>query len=179
MSRAGRKRKIGVERYPSGQIKREEEAPSPALVKRATLMSMIGLASPEFGTIAGLYFLRRMIDGYEYEAAKRFGDLHRQYAGCVGGPKRPTSVDMEGSIKQAPIDPDSDAGERERDRHIDILRRYNEAHVALRQAGHGVEYEVVQFCDGLGQTPAGHEAMLRLRSGLNALVILWKIKGKK
>lgn len=179
MARPGRKRKVGVERFPSGQIKKDEEAPSPALVKRATLMSMIGLAAPEFGTVMGLYFLSRRIDGYQYEGAKRYADLLSQYYGCVGGPKRPSSVDMGGTIKNAPIDPESAAGEREAQRHIDVLQRYNDAHAALNRAGRGVEDEVIRFCDGVGQTPTGHEAMLRLKLGLDTLVILWKVRGKK
>ena len=176
--RAGRKRKI-ADRYPGGQIKKTEDAPPPALVKRATIMSLMGLAAPEYGTTAGLYFLRRIIDGHQYEAAKRFGDLYRQYTGCVGGPRGPKSVDVGGVIKQAPVDVESAAGEREAQRHVDVLQRYHEAHSALRLAGKGVEDEVVRFCDGIGQTPHGHEGLIRLRQGLGSLVIIWKIKGRK
>jgi len=178
----GRPRKQNVKRYANGKVARvsaEDQAPSPTLVKRASTMSLLGLASAEYGTTAGIYFLRRIIDGHEYEAAKRFGDLYRQYSGCVGGPRRPKSVDVEGVIKQAPVDTESEAGLLEAERDVDVLKRYNEAHMALRSAGRGVEVEVVQFCDGIGQAPNGHEGLIRLRQGLGSLVIIWKIKGKK
>ena len=178
----GRPRKQNVRRYANGKVARptlDQEAPSPALVKRASTMSLLGLASPEYGTTAGIYFLRRIIDPHEYEAAKRFGDLYRQYSVCVGGPRRPKSVDVEGVIKQAPVDAESDAGQLEAERHIEVLRRYHEAHSALTAAGRGVEVEVVQFCDGIGQPPNGHEGLIRLRRGLGSLVIIWKIRGKK
>ena len=178
----GRPRKQGVRRYANGKVARDsvaQEAPSPTLVKRASLMAMLGLAAPEYGTVAGLYFLRRIIDGHELEAARRFAALRQQYVGAVGGPRAPVSVDAGGTIKQAPIDPDSSAGEWERDRHIDVLRRYNDAHTALRSVGRGVEDDVILFCQGVGQTPTGHEGLLRVRRGLGALVILWKISGKK
>ena len=178
MSRAGRKRKIGVERYPGGQIRREPEAPPPALVKRATVMSLMGLAAPEYGTILGLYFLQRTIDGHQYEAGKRFAELRRSYSGCVGGPKPPAAVNLGDSVRNAPIDPESAAGEREAVRQVDILQKYNDAHSALRQAGHGVEEVVIQFCDVPGQTPMGHEGLIRLRKGLGALSVLWKIRSK-
>lgn len=178
----GRPRKQNVRRYISGKVANDPagtEAPPPAMVKRATLMSMIGLAAPEYGTMLGLYFLQRKIDAHAYEAGKRFAELHRNYAGCVAGPKPPSSVSMEGGSRQAAIDPDSDAGEREAVRHRDVLMRYHDAHTALRMAGNGVERIVVQFCDGVGQSPAGHEELLRLRNGLDALVVLWKIRGRK
>lgn len=179
MGKAGRKRKVGVERYPSGQVKREEEAPPPALVKRASLMGLMGLADPVYGSILGIYFLRRIIDGYQYEAGKRFSDLRRQYEATVSGPKPPSSVDVAGASRNAPIDPESAAGEREAERHVDIMKRYHDAHTALRNVGNGVEDEVIRFCHGSGQTPNGHEGLLRVRAGLGSLVVLWKIKSSK
>ena len=58
MSKAGRKRKIG-ERFPSGQIRPTDDGPSPAAVKRLHSASLLGMADPTWGSIAGLYYLSK------------------------------------------------------------------------------------------------------------------------
>jgi len=178
MSRPGRKRKIDVARFPSGQIKREDEAPSPTLAKRASMMALIGLADPSYGTVSGIFYLSRKIDSSEYEAAKRFSELHQQYLGCIQGPKQPSGNKMERGQPNAAVDPDSDAGEREATKQVNTQERYRDAQTVLRAAGIGVEDEVVRFCHGFGETPTGHQGMIRVMRGLNALTVLWKIRSK-
>jgi len=178
MARAGRKRKLDAVRFKSGQIKKEDDAPSPTLVKRASLMALVGLCDASYGTMPGVFYLSRKIDAYEYEAAKRFGELYGSYLTCVGGPKPPGRQNLERGHGQAPIDVDSAAGEREASRQIDILSRYNDAHMALKIAGFGIEDELIRFCHGPGQTPAGWEGMIRVRKGLSALSVLWKVRIK-
>ena len=177
MARAGRKRKLDVARFPSGQIRREDEAPSPTLAKRASMMGLIGLADPAYGTVPGIFYLSRKIDSSEYEAAKRFADLYHLYLGCLVGPKPPAGQSMERGAHN-PIDVDSTAGERELARHVNVQDRYKDAQAALLGAGNGIEEEIIKFCHGNGQTPEGWEGMIRVRKGLAALIILWKVRNK-
>lgn len=152
---------------------------SPTLVKRAQLMSLLGLAAPEFGTAPGIYFLQKKIDHYEYQAASRFAMLRRDMVGTISGPKPPNGVDLAGSSRNAPIDPESAQGQRIAARDRNILDDYNDALLALSGAGRGIPDIVIEFCDGPGQSPTGHEAYLRLRTGLNSLVVHWRLRGKK
>ncbi len=178
MARVGRKRKIGVERLPSGQIKREPDGLSPALAKRITVLALSGYADPVYGTAPGVYFISGKINPEQYEAAKRFAELYRQYVGCLVGPQPPRSVNLERGAAQAPIDVDSDAGEREALRHVSVLGRYQDALLAVRGAGNGADNIVIRFCDGVGQSPTGYAELLLLRQGLSALSVLWKVKSK-
>ncbi len=178
MARVGRKRKIGVERLPSGQIKREPDGLSPALAKRITVLALSGYADPCWGTAPGLYFLSQKISADQYESAKRFGELYKTYTTCLGGPQSPRSISMERGLGNSPIDPESAQGEREAKRQIDILSRYNDALIALRTVGRETENVVIRFCDGLGHSPSGYAELLILKDGLSALSVLWKVRSK-
>ena len=179
MARAGRKRKINVARFPNGEdIRREEQPPSPTLVKRASMMALVGLCDPMYGTVAGVFYLSRKIDADEYEAAKRFAEIHSKYIRALGVPRLPISPKMERGQPQAPIDVDSDAGVSEADMQVDITDKYQTIQMILKSSGKGVEEDLIRFCDGVGQSPCGWESMLRVRKGLSALVTMWKIKAK-
>lgn len=177
MARAGRKRKLDVARFPSGRPHKEDDAPSPTLVKRASMMALVGLCDSHYGSVAGIFFLSRKIDNNEYEAAKKFAELYHSYIGFLNGPKQPSGQSMERG-NNAAVDVDSTAGEREAIRHISVKDRYREAQMVLKSAGNGIEEEMIRFCHGAGQTPCGHEGMIRVRKGLSALSVLWKIKSK-
>ena len=59
MARAGRKRKLDAPRYPNGQVKPSEQEPSPTLVKRLASYSLAGMQDPQWGTVAGVFYLSR------------------------------------------------------------------------------------------------------------------------
>ena len=174
MARAGRKRKVG-ERFPAGQIRPAEEGPSPAVVKRLRVAAMMGMCDPHWGSIAGLCYLQKVIDEHEYEAAKRFGDLHAQYIGVIGGPRQPKTSTGEMPSRAAEIDVDTDHGDREAKRHISVMTRYNDAHTALLMVSPATEADLIRFCGMPGQTPTNYEGMIRIKSGLRTLAALWKI----
>lgn len=177
MARAGRKRKEG-DRYPGGQIRPEDTGPSPTQAKRLMLASLARMADKEWSTVPGIYFLSGKINAAQYEAARRFSALHEAYLGCIQGPRRPyTSGGEKGSLG-APVDVETEAGMAEANRHIGVMQRYNDAHVALTSNGYMVEASVITFCEGLGQTPVGFEGLVRTRKGLDALAALWKIVEK-
>ena len=174
MARAGRKRKIG-ERYPAGQIRPVEEGPSPAVVKRLRSAAVLGMADPHWGSVAGLCYLQKVIDDCEYEAAKRFGDLHAQYISVIGGPRQPKTSTGERPSRSADIDVDTEQGDLEAERHIAVMSKYNDAHTALLSVSPVTEADLIRFCAMPGESPTGHEGMIRVRSGLRALAVMWKI----
>jgi hypothetical protein len=177
MARAGRKRKIG-ERFPAGQIKPEESGASPSQIRRLRDAALAGMADPQWGSMAGIFYLSRKIDEIEYETAKRFGDLHTQYISVIGGPKSPKSSNPERGSLGISLDVDSELGEEETKKHINIMGRYNDAHTVLLGIGPAAEGDIIRFCSIPGESPAGHEAMLRVRWGLRALSVLWKVGSK-
>lgn len=177
MARPGRKRKEGL-RYPGGQIRPEDTGPSPTSAKRLMIASLAKMADPQWSTVSGIYFLTGKISQNQYEAARRFSTLLEAYLMCLQGPRRPYTSSGERGSLGAPVDVDTDAGEAEADRHIGIMQRYNDAHLALVSTGRMVEISVVKFCDGLGQTPIGFDGLIRTKRGLDSLAMLWKIKEK-
>ena len=174
MARAGRKRKNG-ERYPAGQIRPQDDGPSPAIVKRLRSAAILGMADPHWGSVAGLWYLQKVIDDSEYEAAKRFGDLHAQYIGVIGGPRPPKTSTGERMSKSQNVDVDTHQGDLEAQRHIAVMTKYNDVHTALLTLSPLTEAELIRFCAMPGETPTGHEGIIRIRAGLRALADLWKI----
>jgi hypothetical protein len=178
MARPGRKRKIDAPRFPNGQAKPPDQTPSPILVKRLAAYSLAGMQDPQWGTIPGVFYLSRKIDEVEYETAKRFGDLYSQYTRVLNGPRKPKTSTGEPSSVSGHIDVDTDAGQKEANWHINVIQKYNDAHITLYALGSEIENEVMRFCIDSGQTPVGWEGFIRLRKGLAALSGLWEIKTK-
>ena len=178
MARAGRKRKLDAPRYPNGQVKPSEQDPSPTLVKRLAAYSLAGMQSEQWGTVAGIFYLSRKIDEVEYETARRFSTLYSQYLRVINGPRAPKTSTGEFVGASAHIDVDSEAGQREAQKHKDVSAKYLEALDVLMNLGDAYHSEVVKFCADSGQTPCGWEGMIRLRKGLEALALLWNIKVK-
>lgn len=177
MARAGRKRKIG-ERFPAGQIKPEESGASPSQIRRLRDAALAGMADPQWGSMAGIFYLSRKIDEVEYETAKRFGDLHSQYISVIGGPRPPRSASIERASPVGSLDVDTELGEEEAQRHILIMNKYHDAHTILHGVGPSAEADIIRFCSIPGESPAGHEAMIRVRFGLRALSVFWKVGAK-
>lgn len=175
MAKAGRKRKAG-DRFPAGQIRPEEKSASPAAIRRLRDAALMGMADPQWGTVAGLFFLNKLIDEVEYEAAKRFGDLHAQYISVIGGPRPPKTSTGERPARSAQIDVDTELGEAEAKRHVAILTSYNEVHLALKMIDPATEADLIRFCSVPGESPAGHAAMLRLKDGLKSIASIWKVR---
>ena len=175
MSRPGRKRKIG-DRFPAGQIRPEEQPPSPAAIRRLRSAALAGMADQQWGTMAGLFFLNKKIDEVEYETAKRFGDLHSRYVAVIGGPRPPKTSTGERPARAAQIDVDTEQGGIEAERHIAILTSYNDAHGVLLGLGPAIEADLIRFCAVPGESPAGHAALMGIRDGLRALAGLWKVR---
>lgn len=176
MARAGRKRKLDAERYPNGMVK-PDDGPSPCATKRLITASLAGMADPQWGTVAGRYFLSGVIDHNQYEAAKKYGALCEAYAQILLGPRQPkTSTGERGSIS-SDVDPDTEIGQMEADFHIRTRQRFNQTKTALLMYSPSVQRELERFCVGAGIIP-NYEDMRIIKSILTDLANLWKIDVK-
>lgn len=175
MAKPGRKRKSG-DRFPSGQIRPEEQPPSPAAIRRLRNAALMGMADQQWGTMAGLFFLSKKIDEVEYETAKRFGDLHSRYVSVIGGPRPPKTSTGERPARAMQIDVDTEQGEAEAKRHVAILTSYNDAYSLLQSIGPSTEADMIRFCSVPGESPSGHAGLLRIKDGLRALAGLWNVR---
>jgi hypothetical protein len=141
------------------------------------MAALAGMADAQWGTVAGRYYLTGTIDQNQYEAAKRFGSLCEAYAQVMLGPRAPkTSSGEKGSVGYE-VDPDTDIGQAEADRHVKTRQRYNEARVLLIGYSPSMEIELSKFCVGEGLVP-NYEVMIQIRDALSALASMWKIDVK-
>lgn len=154
-----------------------DDSPSPCATKRLMMAALAGMADAQWGTVAGRYYLTGNIDNSQYEAAKRFGALCEAYAQIMLGPRAPkTSTGERGSVGNE-VDPDTELGQAEADRHVKTRQRYNEARVLLIGYSPNVEMELSKFCMGSGSIPT-YETMRDIKSALTALALMWRIDGK-
>ena len=154
-----------------------DDSPSPCATKRLMMAALAGMADAQWGTVAGRYYLTGTIDQNQYEAAKRFGSLCEAYAQVMLGPRAPkTSSGEKGSVGYE-VDPDTDIGQAEADRHVKTRQRYNEARVLLIGYSPSMEIELSKFCVGEGSVP-NYEVMIQIRDALSALASMWRIDVK-
>ena len=140
MSKAGRKRAIGITRTPKGRPSRAGgEAPS-----RAQILRVVS-SDPRYGTLAGLACLAREITEAEYDMAKNVAatvaDYHRalQIAGIA-------SPAAEAGRAGAKSDPDTEAGQAEARRHQRAIARYDRMREALLLRGKPIFDATIDFC---------------------------------
>lgn len=176
MARPGRKRKIDADRYPGGQVK-PEDSPSPCVTKRLMMAALAGMADAQWGTVAGRYYLTGNIDINQYEAAKRFGSICETYTQVMLGPRNPKTSTGEPGVISSEIDPDTEVGQDEADRHIKTRQRYEEARLYLMGYNPRIETELVKFCVGPGTVPT-YETMRQIKEVLTALAAMWRIDVK-
>lgn len=172
---AGRQRLAGA-RYPSGNRRREDrnQEYSPSAVKRRTDAAMVGMCDAEWGTVIGLYYLSGKLTSREYSAGKRWADVWAEYCSATGIPSPdPRSLVIGAPTRSEPPDPESHAGAAAARRAKRARKKFEEAHAVLLKCGMQAEAAVRKLCDGLGQTPVGHEQFLHAKRGLEALAKLW------
>jgi len=175
LARAGRKRKINVERYPSGEAKPSNEV-SPVAIKRLIMAATARMASEEWGSVIGRYFLTGQITQSQYEAAKKFGALAESYDRMMQGPKPPAQC-MGERIVSAQIDPFSEAGEAEVERHKVVSDSFEKIRGIV--GNHLLFDEMRRVCGGVGELPENYARFLMIKAALGSLVIFWKIDSKK
>lgn len=173
MARAGRKRKVDADRYPNGAVKPEEH-PSPCVTKRLILASMAGMADPQWGTVAGRYFLTGALNSTQYEAAKRYGMVCEAYTGLILGPRPPKTSTGERGIVGSKIDPDTEMGEREAEHHIKARQRYDQTKSVMVGYSIEIERDLQRFCVGIGIVP-DYDKFQEIKKILTKLAEFWKI----
>lgn len=175
MARGGRKRVLNAERYASGGLKPKDEI-SPIIVKRMVVAAASSMSDPQWATVVGRYYLTGQLTSVQYEAAVKFGAICESYDRIMLGPKPPSGVEME-RIRSAEVDPNSDAGEHEAERHKMIAETFE---AARRAFGTQRSFEASRrLCAGLGIIPDSYEIFLQIRAGLDSLAQIWKVANKK
>jgi len=175
LAKGGRKRKLNVERYPSGEVKPIQEI-SPISIKRLMMAAAARMADEEWGSVIGRYFLTGQITQDQYEAAKKFGSLSESYDRMMQGPKPPSQCIGE-RIHGAQVDPLSEAGAAEVERHKVLFDNFEKIRGVV--GSRSVFEEMRRVCSGVGQLPDSYERFLMIKSALGSLVIFWKIDNKR
>ncbi len=175
LGRPGRKRSQNVERYPSGDIKPKDEI-SPLVAKRMMIAAAAKMADREWSTAIGRYFLTGQLTQVQYEAARKLGALAESYDRVMMGPKPPGQCIGE-RIKGADVDPFSEAGEKEAERHKTVAEAFEKARGVV--GSRNVFEQSRRLCMGLGELPESYESFILIKVALGNLAIFWKIDGKK
>lgn len=176
MARPGRKRKIDADRYPNGAVKPENH-PSPCVTKRLIMASLAGMADPQWGTVAGRYYLSGALDPNQYEAAKKYGMICEAYTQVLMGPRPPKTSSGEPASVSSQIDPDTDLGQVEAEHHVRTRQRYNQTKTILLGYDPMIERELTRFCVGLGSIP-NYEDFRTIKKILTDFAEFWKIDVK-
>jgi hypothetical protein len=134
------------------------------------------MADPEWGSVIGRYFLTGQISQQQYEAARKFGSLAESYDKMMQGPKPPAQSTGE-RIVSAQIDPFSEAGEAEVERHKVVADSFDRVRGVV--GSHTLFDEMRRLCVGVGELPDSYERFLMIRAALGSLVVFWKIDSKK
>lgn len=172
---AGRNRIAGA-RYPSGDRRREERSQeySPTAIKRLLDAEMCGMRDPKWGTVIGRMYIAKKLTSVEYAAGKRWAVTWAEYCATTGNPSPdPRSVVIGAQTRSEPPDQESPAGVAAALRAARARKRFEKAHRELCKCGMRAEAATRKLCEGLGQTPTGHEEFLHAKRGLEALAKLW------
>lgn len=192
MSRAGRKRKEGI-REPNGRLKRETRQAakatakdmggvSPGQIKRLRDMALAGVRDSIWGTVLGQLFLTNAITASQFEAGKRWANLHRLYLRAIecrtvktGYLPVASEVVMEPENSRRLRD-SMDMDESVEDRALRHMEAYDGALKVFRTYAHPDAEGVTRaLCEGNGMTPASGVEMLMALHGLQLLANHWNI----
>ncbi len=162
MSKAGRKRTIGIVRTPGG---RPSRAGGEAPPSRAQILRVVS-SDPRYGTLAGLACLAREITEAEYDMAKTVAatvaDYHRALQ--IAGIASPAAEEGRAGMKS---DPDTEAGQAEAKRHQRAIARYDRMREALLLRGKSIFDATVDFCTDI---PCDWQRRTWAKVGLTQLV---------
>lgn len=183
--RAGRKMKAGVVRETNGQAQRPSLAEREANVREVALIqrSKVG-ATPanahhtEWASPVGILYKQDQLDGRQYEAAARFGNVANGYFATNGlmmpGPTPNAAYGKPNYSINTSLLTDEERSEMA----FSLKEKYKEALSTLKHEG------LSQRVNGLGDAvytacalmlPLDVHKIGLLRMGLNALANLWKI----
>lgn len=167
----GRRKSMAI-REPNGRIQREAQLPPPSEVRRLRDAALSGMRDPTWGTELGRLYLAGKITAIMYAAGKKWGELSSLYSQALQSPcpdPKAICLDRSGGERS---DPDSYEGRKEARRHERAVTSFIDAHAALKTASAAAERIVRSICER-DQTILGHENLILLNRGLNALSSFW------
>jgi hypothetical protein len=165
-------------REPNGRPQRERPLQS-AEIRRLRDSAIAHMRHAEWGTVCGMLFLNEKIDAVQYEASKRWGQMHSAYGPAICSPFPVKTLQFDKGHGHPP-DPDSDEGKSQAQRDRDAVEGFREAHSKLICAGKLAEY-VVRNAVERNEYPVGTEGVEALNRGLIALALHWGLtnQGKR
>jgi hypothetical protein len=159
-------------REPSGKVQREPQLPPPSEVRRLRDAALVGMRDPTWGTEIGRLYLAGKITAMAYAAGKRWAELAVLYSRALcSPPPDPKAVCFDRAGGDS-LDPDSYEGRKEARRHERAIASFLDAHAALKSTSATSERVVRRVCER-NEMLAGHESLLALSRGLEALAGFW------
>lgn len=175
--RSGRKRKSGliIVREPNGRPSRTHYSAkqcSPAEVRRLRDAALSDMQAPEWGMQIGRLFLAGKLTADRFEAGKRWATMAAEYHEAIGAKPFPGAIAIEKRGHSHPVDPDSNAGQKQATSEIAAVLEMQLAHAVLIGAGCLAEYSVRSVCER-DEAPVGIEGLDALDRGLMWLSQHW------
>lgn len=166
------RRKSLAEREPNGRIQRGPQPLGAGEVKRLRDAALSGMRDLTWGTELGRLYLASKVTSIGFAAGKRWAEQAAQYSEALCSPPAdPRAMDFNRS-GGTPPDPDSHEGRKEARRHERAVASFIDAHAALKSTSGAAERAVRLVCER-DQMVVGHDGLLSLISGLNALADFW------
>jgi hypothetical protein len=167
------RRKNTAAREPSGKVQRQPQQPSPLEAKRLRDAALAGMRDPLWGTELGRLHLTGKIDFLQLSAGRQWAEYAARYSQALcSPPPDPKAIAIGVSGGRSDIDPDSYEGRREVRRHVRAVQSFIDAAAALK-VDTASSFAIVRTVCERNATIAGHQELIRLVSGLQALVHSW------
>jgi hypothetical protein len=136
------------------------------------------MRDPTWGTELGRLYLVGKITATMFAAGKRWGELASSYSQALCSPSPdPKAVCFDRSGGESP-DPDSYEGRKEARRHERAVASFIDAHAALVTTSAASERIVRTVCER-NELLLGHESLLSLVRGLDALAGFWGLTDQR
>lgn len=167
------RRKVTALREASGKVQRQPPLPNPGEAKRLRDAALAGMRDPLWGTELGRLHLAGKISFLQLSAGKQWAEYAMRYSQALcSPPPDPRAIALGQASGRSEVDPDSYEGRREARRHIRAVESFVDAAAALR-TDHAASVNIVRTVCERDETIAGHQDLIRLASGLQALVDFW------
>lgn len=181
--RTGRRRSPR-RRTPCGQISRslvrEIGGETPSAVIRFVRQSLSECSDQAYGSPLGHLLLQGKITASEFESGRRWDRLSRRYRAAIGAPRSdPTTTPFRAEIPArapAPTDVDSEVGRARAEIDAETIAAFHAAHAIVLGCGAEAERDMRRLCEGLGELPAGYEALNRAKDALRRLAVFWGLE---
>src|SRR5690606_38163131 len=135
--------------------------PAPAEVRRLRNAALAGMRDPFWGSQIGCLFLAGKLTAEQFAAGKRWAERAALYSRALDSPSGLHAMDYNRGAGGAPVDPFSEEGLRQAERHRRAAASFVDAHVALCEAGSDVVKAVRSVCED-DEAPVGQNGLNNL-----------------